>query len=243
MLRFFRTIRGKLLKENKVRTYLLYAIGEILLVVIGILIALQINNWNEVRIEKNQEKVILKNLHFEFSQNLIQLNYDTQRIDTLKNALFEIISIIDAGPVQADEVELDKLISKAINSPTWNPSSYVLDDLKNSGGLSRLSNPELISLLFSWDRHYENLVETNSNIVKTGDAVLDYIKEYGSLRNADSQTVSFLNASKMNITNISLLTDVKFENVIDDHLFVSIYMLSELGKSKSKIEEILKVSK
>ena len=47
MLRYFRIIRKKFIEEDKVRTYLLYAVGEILLAVIGILIALQVNNWNE----------------------------------------------------------------------------------------------------------------------------------------------------------------------------------------------------
>ena len=51
MIKFFRSIRQKLLTENKFSKYLLYAIGEIVLVVIGILIALSINNWNEKRIE------------------------------------------------------------------------------------------------------------------------------------------------------------------------------------------------
>ena len=49
MTNFFRKIRKKILSENKFSKYLLYAIGEIVLVVIGILIALQINNWNEDR--------------------------------------------------------------------------------------------------------------------------------------------------------------------------------------------------
>ena len=56
MLRFFRQIRQRLLTDNKFSKYLLYAIGEILLVVIGILIALQINNWNEQR--KDNQTVI-----------------------------------------------------------------------------------------------------------------------------------------------------------------------------------------
>ena len=52
MLRFFKNIRQQLASENKVMAYLRYAIGEILLVVIGILIALQVNNWNELRKQK-----------------------------------------------------------------------------------------------------------------------------------------------------------------------------------------------
>ncbi|WP_445383656.1 hypothetical protein [Robiginitalea sp. IMCC43444] len=62
MIRFFRSLRQRLLTENKISKYLLYAIGEILLVVIGILIALQINNWNEERIRQDAVKRHLKSL-------------------------------------------------------------------------------------------------------------------------------------------------------------------------------------
>ena len=60
MLRFFRNIIKELAAENKVTAYLRYAIGEIILVVIGILIALQINNWNERR--KKAALVVIKKL-------------------------------------------------------------------------------------------------------------------------------------------------------------------------------------
>ncbi|MFH4967310.1 DUF6090 family protein [Gaetbulibacter sp. M240] len=59
MIKFFRKIRQKMLTENKFNKYLLYAIGEIILVVIGILIALQINNWNEQRKVNTKEYLIL----------------------------------------------------------------------------------------------------------------------------------------------------------------------------------------
>lgn len=62
MIKFFRKIRKKLLSENKFSKYLLYAIGEIVLVVIGILIALQINNWNEENKNSKREKLVLNEL-------------------------------------------------------------------------------------------------------------------------------------------------------------------------------------
>ena len=62
MINFFRKIRQKLLSENKFSIYMLYAIGEIVLVVIGILIALQINNWNEFKKERVKEQKILASL-------------------------------------------------------------------------------------------------------------------------------------------------------------------------------------
>ena len=62
MLRFFRNIRQNLLEKGKLKKYFLYAIGEILLVVIGILIALQIDNWNNQRISSSQEITLLKEM-------------------------------------------------------------------------------------------------------------------------------------------------------------------------------------
>jgi uncharacterized membrane protein YgaE (UPF0421/DUF939 family) len=66
MIKFFRKIRQSLLIENKLSRYLLYAIGEIVLVVIGILIALQVNNWNEGRKELAKSHEILR----EIAENL-----------------------------------------------------------------------------------------------------------------------------------------------------------------------------
>ena len=69
MIKFFRHIRRRLLSESKFNNYLLYGLGEIILVVIGILIALQINNWNERKKEKTKEaelltQVLEKNVFF-----------------------------------------------------------------------------------------------------------------------------------------------------------------------------------
>jgi len=62
MIKFFRKIRFNLMEKNKIGKYLKYAIGEIVLVVIGILIALQINNWNELNKERASEKIILNEI-------------------------------------------------------------------------------------------------------------------------------------------------------------------------------------
>ena len=62
MIQFFRKIRFNLMEKNKTGKYLKYAIGEIVLVVLGILIALQINNWNELNKERASEKIILNEI-------------------------------------------------------------------------------------------------------------------------------------------------------------------------------------
>jgi hypothetical protein len=93
MLKFFRKIRQKLLQQNKVGSYLKYAIGEIFLVVIGILIALQINNANEAHKARQSERVVLNNLvqdlqadSLSYRENLASL----VKINDLHQALYEI---------------------------------------------------------------------------------------------------------------------------------------------------------
>jgi hypothetical protein len=72
MIKFFRKIRQKLLEEGNLKRYLIYAFGEILLVVIGILIALQINNWNEGRKELAKSHEILREIAENLEYNNVQ---------------------------------------------------------------------------------------------------------------------------------------------------------------------------
>ncbi|WP_062058673.1 DUF6090 family protein [Sediminicola sp. YIK13] len=74
MIKFFRRIRQQLLSENKFSKYLLYAVGEIVLVVIGILIAVQINSWHSKIKEDKLKAVYIKNLINDFTKDTIQLN-------------------------------------------------------------------------------------------------------------------------------------------------------------------------
>ena len=73
MIKFFRKIRYDLMEKNKTGKYLKYAIGEIVLVVIGILIALQINDWNENRKNQIRESKILNNLREDLERTKINL--------------------------------------------------------------------------------------------------------------------------------------------------------------------------
>lgn len=91
MLRFFRKIREKLLIEGKVKSYLLYAIGEILLVVVGILIAFQIDNWNEDRVKRTQEFKVLTQIRSDLQKNSLEIN---EIISSLEGSKFAADSLI-----------------------------------------------------------------------------------------------------------------------------------------------------
>ncbi|NNJ88281.1 MAG: hypothetical protein HKP53_02680 [Eudoraea sp.] len=111
MIKFFRHIRKRLLSENppggragKFSKYLIYAIGEIVLVVIGILIALQVNNWNEKRKNENLFKVTLDHLYTSIKVDLDILHYYQ---NTIKDQIVMIDEIIE----NADNIESQFLIN------------------------------------------------------------------------------------------------------------------------------------
>ncbi|WP_166966814.1 DUF6090 family protein [Yeosuana marina] len=95
MIKFFRKIRQNLLSEGKTRSYLKYAIGEIVLVVIGILIALQINNWNEERKIKQKETIVLKELLTSINSDLTAYKIHTEpSLERKANGIDSLIAYI-----------------------------------------------------------------------------------------------------------------------------------------------------
>ena len=241
MIKFFRKIRFNLMSENKISKYLIYAIGEIILVVIGILIALQINNWNEKRIEANQEKITLSNLNEEFQDNLRDLDSINAKLSNTIGNMEYLFAMFNKEESQYASTNLDSTISKVLTSPTWKPSEFVLNDLKNSGGLSKLNNKKLKKLLFQWTRFYNEMKETVMQTEKTSLDIINFLKIHGSLRNVDASSDIFkYERSKLSIDNLTLLQNQQFENHIGDKLFV-LHEAKDLStRAKQLINQILK---
>ena len=110
MINFFRKTRKKLADDNKPLKYVRYAIGEIVLVVIGILIALQINNWNEERKAKIDEHELLKELIVNLNSNVEEFN---QNINVQKSTIESIDLILDhleKGKPYHDSLDFRRLL-------------------------------------------------------------------------------------------------------------------------------------
>ncbi len=95
MIKFFRNIRQKLLSEGNTGKYLKYAIGEIVLVVIGILIALSINNWNEQRKDRIQEKIILNDLAKNIEINIQTFQNDIASLQQWNRSSEIVIRVLE----------------------------------------------------------------------------------------------------------------------------------------------------
>lgn len=125
MIKFFRKIRHQLLSKNKGSNYLLYAIGEIVLVVIGILIALQVNNWNINRNNNKQEVILLNDLKHEYLRKSDELNKKIYLRNILINSSTRILQMIQEGKFNVPRDTLEKLISSILINPTFDASNSV----------------------------------------------------------------------------------------------------------------------
>ena len=106
MIKFFRRIRFNLMNQNKTTKYFKYAIGEIVLVVIGILIALSISNWNEDRKDKHREVLILKNIKAELEANFEEHLLDLDHAQTALRASLKILKCIETNNLENDSLEI-----------------------------------------------------------------------------------------------------------------------------------------
>ncbi|MDZ7805794.1 MAG: DUF6090 family protein [Gracilimonas sp.] len=142
MLKFFRTIRKKLIEEDNVRKYLLYAIGEILLVVIGILIALQVNNWNEDRIQRDQETHYLEKLAEEMAGIRAEAEYMLEFAKLQQKHARMVLESLQTGNTPDNVTSGEMLI--AIQHNGWAPHpnfvSTVWDELKFTAKLSLIQD-------------------------------------------------------------------------------------------------------
>jgi hypothetical protein len=111
MIKFFRHIRQRLLTENKFSKYLLYAIGEIFLVVVGILIALQINNWNELRKTHLQDLEFLNNLKVELSIDIAALTAKITEYQEINSTIRNTVTLFDTADYELTPEEHQVIVS------------------------------------------------------------------------------------------------------------------------------------
>jgi len=175
MIKFFRNIRQNLLSEGKTINYLKYAIGEIVLVVIGILIAIQINNWNEERKNNSIRKSYLENLKVDLKKDLENLE-ELNAINTYNETEgFYLAEFLDNNLVEVDTLRLIKSIFFCGHIPNFTIISATYNDLINSNNIYLFNDVVLKRLL---DDYYirDNWTELfNDRILKT--AWYDYRDE------------------------------------------------------------------
>jgi len=228
MIKFFRHIRQNLIMENRTTKYFKYAIGEIFLVVIGILLALQINNWNETRKLNNREAIYLKGLKADFEQSKTALARVIKKTDRVAKMVDTLGAIIKKNGDALTLMQIDSLTSGSTGFTVFMPSEGVINDIIGSGKLDMVTNNELRKKNASWEadlkmiREYENLGRELS------DKYSDHTSPYFDMLNAKFMKPAFLDHKRA-----EFLSDIIMTNYMTQ-IFGNSMMLNELYKEKSE---------
>jgi len=176
MIKFFRKIRQRLLTENKFSKYLIYAIGEIILVVIGILIALQINTWNDKRIKKSEVKSYAKKLILDLGQDVSDVKWIRWQAEVAYLRLDSLVNY--TRHLSIDDCKNSDLYILTYNARyrpySWNRASH--EEIKSTGILNYFNNDSLVNLLVQYEAYTKHLdVDYEEDF--------ELIKEANKLRN------------------------------------------------------------
>ena len=217
MIKFFRKIRQKLLSENKFSKYLLYAVGEIVLVVIGILIALKINNYNT---ELGNQKVLrnqLENVALEVDQNIALLNNTLEKSKSIINSSRHLANEI-SGENLITGTQLSQLLGDSF-APVLNyhPNMAILNEMIVTGTLRGLNNEELKRSLLAVQSKLAKLKNQEKLHAEDQKSCVDFMLDYGDFKafmddTGASNSYLNINSSKKRKGNQALLTSKEFEN-------------------------------
>lgn len=219
MIKFFRRIRYDLLEKNKAGQYFKYAIGEIVLVVIGILIALSINNYNEDRILKKKEQTYLKGLQSEFLISEKKLENLIEVIKKNYGAAKEMIAEIDKDPSSDREALLSELgYSSFAFEIAYSPNNALLDEMISSGSLREITNDDLRRHLTTWNSSLESVKVQEQGLRTEREKIQDmFRRENASIRTIFDQagiSTDILDIPKANenYSNLEIMKSREFEN-------------------------------
>ena len=205
MIKFFRHIRQNLLSKGKTARYFKYAIGEIILVVIGILIALQINTWNESRQNNIKERNIISEIHQEFLKNKEQLAFIKSRH---QYHLQQIGKVVDLFPINVTTTNLDSLshyMLESLANWTFEPTQGRIQWLVNSTNFDLIKNEGLRDALLLWEPTFEDYHEDEQySIAFNKEELYPYLNKHFS-RQLD------LNDERM---DLGVLETMEFENMM-----------------------------
>ena len=214
MIKFFRHIRQNLIMENKNSKYLKYAIGEIVLVVIGILIALQINNWNESQKALKKEKIYLVKLSQNIKDDISLLEdiikTDSIIINDLKKLSEEILT---ATSIQ----DINLKTNSRFRYLLFNPNKTTLDNIISSGQIEIIRNDSIV----------ESLLKYYKSVTKYREGIDESLKNYS--RDIENFFMNFDHTRNDKILKKKTIEDYR------DHPFVLNSFFYKVGLLKYQI--------
>ena len=211
MIKFFRHIRKDLMEKNKTGKYFKYAIGEIILVVIGILIALQINNWNENSKSKTTEIYVLNEVVSNLKEDAIILKDIIKQREITKVSVANMLSYLQKENISKDSLEKDMI--NFLTFERYFPINNAYDILKSKG--LQVSNNKLTSKI---SRYYDyEQKKVNRSILDVEKAILNILENNSGIPRfieslALNEYIKIINHNDSNLKNEIYRDLVPFKN-------------------------------
>ncbi|WP_246615937.1 DUF6090 family protein [Aquimarina litoralis] len=231
-----------MLTDNKFTKYLLYAIGEIVLVVIGILIAVSINNNQQRKVLLKKEQTYLKGLKSEFETSKLKLNELLEVNEENYLSAKKIMESISNPNMALSEKQFSRLLFRSFSSDIYfNANNSLLNEIVSSGSLKDITSSELRIRLTNWESTLKDIARQEEELGHQREKVLDMFRtNTNSIRTIFEQTNpnSEINFHKRetNVSNLNLLESLEFENNI--LMFYLTSKATEISHYKPLMEEL-----
>lgn len=234
------------MEQNKTGKYLKYAIGEIILVVIGILIALQINNWNEHRKTRATEIIFLKNIEADLKLNLVSLDaFVISRQEAIKSSKLVINYFNNPNSINLNTFNLH-----SINVMVWFPfqqNDNTYQELVNSGQLSIISNKDIKDQMQNMQSSFKTIAFVENEMQQDFESYL-YDPFFSiadvdlAMKNLDAQTEERSDIPEINAEQVkTLLQNIKFKNGFALVAYNSELLISEYTNMKETTDKLIEL--
>jgi hypothetical protein len=226
MLNYFKEVRNKLVKEGNLRKYVAYAIGEIVIVVAGILLALYLNNWNQERTDKKLEIQYYQSMNNQLQEDLNiilgEINYNQNYL----NQFYYAKNLI----LMNDESMIDTLGNIAINMVRFSDfrrKSNIYQTLINSGEIIKINNYKITERLQSLEETYTyiNRLEENHSSIILSQIIPDI-----------RQRIQF---DPLKVENPESLFEYQFQNNFDILIILMLEKSDIYKRAKEEISSII----
>lgn len=237
MIKLFRNIRKKLLQEGKTTNYLKYAIGEIVLVVIGILIALQVNNANEQRKENDRVKKFLVKFQRQINQNLENIKNEDEKNNEDLSLSKDLLKLIYTDTVTNIETTLDNVVGLNVFDYHLNLDMLSLEEAINNGDITLIKSDSLLKYIYKFIKLNKDTIERERIINEDlNNNFKPYLNEKYNIRNL-LYRFGFTELGKSTLyknDNVNVLLSQEFENLLTtrimfkEEMALSYYELTEV---------------
>ena len=248
MLTFFRRIRKGLLNSGATGKYILYSSGEILLVMIGILLALQVNNWNEDKKQKTVETKVLNDIKNALASDISnQFAKHMKRINTDVRSLNVIFNHVENHLPYHDNLDAHYIVLSRAGGRLWAPQITAYKLLESLGIDLITSDPLKNSILNIYNLAYPEITASFENYKKN---IYDYARPIARRQfHTDSGMFTdnyeiFTSSDVMRLTPINyaeLSSDVEFLNVIKSLKLAAVIDLNHLKDKKENVQNVIRL--